>query len=250
MATSKVYDTVELLESILLELPIRDVLLAQRVAKSWQQTISGSIKLQRSLFFKPMAVLTASQSGPRDDIQFLALDTPCATVLQCPGPKTLLTSVLPVTKSSDSTTLHLDKSLEPNSDGHRPSWTRMLLTQPPRATEHFFSNCTHELCVLTDDSANFRKRTSMSHCAGATISHGSMFDLSAVKIEKHNGGGGVTLDGIAECLAELRQGWYTVSYRGRKSGDFGWVGLEELETVVKFWQEISSVMQERRQAGR
>lgn len=46
--------TPELLEMILLQLPVVDILLAQRVNKTWQATIANSPKLQRALFFRPV----------------------------------------------------------------------------------------------------------------------------------------------------------------------------------------------------
>lgn len=45
----------ELLEKILLELPMQDLLLAQRVAKSWKMLIEKSIHLRRALFIEPAA---------------------------------------------------------------------------------------------------------------------------------------------------------------------------------------------------
>ena len=50
MGGNKVFDTVELLEAILLQLPCKDVLLAQRVSRTWQSIIHGSVKLQKALF--------------------------------------------------------------------------------------------------------------------------------------------------------------------------------------------------------
>lgn len=49
----QVFNTVELLESILLHLPTKDVLLAQRVSKSWKGTVTGSLRLQKALFLVP-----------------------------------------------------------------------------------------------------------------------------------------------------------------------------------------------------
>lgn len=51
---AQVFGTVELLEKILSELPIRYLLLVQRVSKYWQQVIDGSTKLQQALFFEPI----------------------------------------------------------------------------------------------------------------------------------------------------------------------------------------------------
>ena len=54
MHTAQVFDTVELLESILVKLPTRDLLFAQRVCKRWQDTIQDSCVLRRALFLEPM----------------------------------------------------------------------------------------------------------------------------------------------------------------------------------------------------
>lgn len=52
-AVACVFDTVELFEAVLVCLPARDLLLAQRVSRRWQNVIAKSTKLQRALFFVP-----------------------------------------------------------------------------------------------------------------------------------------------------------------------------------------------------
>lgn len=52
-AASQVFHLPELLEVVLLNLPQRDLLLSQRVARSFRHTIQGSVRLQRALFFSP-----------------------------------------------------------------------------------------------------------------------------------------------------------------------------------------------------
>ena len=42
----------ELLEAVLLQLPAKDVLLAQRVSKRWQDVIKDSVQVQQALFLK------------------------------------------------------------------------------------------------------------------------------------------------------------------------------------------------------
>ena len=57
VATSKlsaqdaILNTIELLEKILLALPMRDLLINQRVSQHWKNVIDGSIEIQRALFF-------------------------------------------------------------------------------------------------------------------------------------------------------------------------------------------------------
>lgn len=53
-ATAQVLSTPELLEAILLHLPMQDLLLSQRVNKKFKGVIDGSIHLQRALFFEPI----------------------------------------------------------------------------------------------------------------------------------------------------------------------------------------------------
>ena len=52
-AASRVLEIAELHEMILYELPPLDLLISQRVSRSWQNTISKSKKLQQALFFQP-----------------------------------------------------------------------------------------------------------------------------------------------------------------------------------------------------
>lgn len=49
-ATSRVFNTPELLETILLHLPMNDIISANTVSKQWRASITGSVSLQRALF--------------------------------------------------------------------------------------------------------------------------------------------------------------------------------------------------------
>ena len=42
-----------MLEGILLELPMKDLLLSKAVCKTWKKAIESSVKLQKALFFMP-----------------------------------------------------------------------------------------------------------------------------------------------------------------------------------------------------
>ena len=53
-SSERVFNTVELIEAVLLELPLKDVLLAQRVCKTWQAAIAASSPLQRALCLRPI----------------------------------------------------------------------------------------------------------------------------------------------------------------------------------------------------
>ncbi|TKA57252.1 hypothetical protein B0A55_12593 [Friedmanniomyces simplex] len=50
---SKILDLPELLGNILLHLPLRDLLFAQKVCAHWKQSIEASPAIQKALFFKP-----------------------------------------------------------------------------------------------------------------------------------------------------------------------------------------------------
>lgn len=52
MASNTVLDNYELLERVLLHLPLRTLLLAQRVNKSWSYVVHRSQNIQRALFLR------------------------------------------------------------------------------------------------------------------------------------------------------------------------------------------------------
>lgn len=52
-STAEPLQVVELLELILLNLPMRELLLSQRVCRRWKDVITGSQALQRALYFLP-----------------------------------------------------------------------------------------------------------------------------------------------------------------------------------------------------
>ena len=57
-AVAAVFETYEILESILHKLPMKDLLFAQKVCKTFKQIIGRSGKLQRALFFKQVPAKT------------------------------------------------------------------------------------------------------------------------------------------------------------------------------------------------
>ena len=76
---TKVFAIPELLEAILLHLSTRDLLLSQRVAKTWKTTIDGSHLLRQALFLDPIPAQTAwiarlnpegEQSSPKEPNTF------------------------------------------------------------------------------------------------------------------------------------------------------------------------------------
>ena len=81
-----VFRTPELMEKILLELPIKDVLLSQRVSSTFKNTITDSPRLQQALFLKPLPGKPLSirndektaqwAEGPRDRNCFSVIKNP------------------------------------------------------------------------------------------------------------------------------------------------------------------------------
>jgi len=61
-ASAKVFSTTELHELILLQLPVAQVLLAQRVSKQWMGCISSSPKLQSSLCLRSVRQDTSADT--------------------------------------------------------------------------------------------------------------------------------------------------------------------------------------------
>ncbi|PPJ58259.1 hypothetical protein CBER1_08272 [Cercospora berteroae] len=59
-AAAAVFDTAELLETILLQLPMRDIVRAQCVDRTFRDTIKESPSLQRALFLKPCVDFAAT----------------------------------------------------------------------------------------------------------------------------------------------------------------------------------------------
>ncbi|KAK5126687.1 hypothetical protein LTR85_009621 [Meristemomyces frigidus] len=63
-AKDRAFAVTEVLENILAELPVRDLLFAQRIAKRFHSVIQTSPKLQRALFFLPDPVGTEPRLNP------------------------------------------------------------------------------------------------------------------------------------------------------------------------------------------
>ncbi|KAK4546922.1 hypothetical protein LTR36_001654 [Oleoguttula mirabilis] len=62
-ASERLLATTELLELILLKLSMRDLLLAQRVSRRFQQVTEASLSIRRALFFEPNAVVRGTDEG-------------------------------------------------------------------------------------------------------------------------------------------------------------------------------------------
>ncbi|KAK5708067.1 hypothetical protein LTR97_000607 [Elasticomyces elasticus] len=64
MATNNVLNLPELLEVILLHLPARDLLFAQKVCKTWKLTVDTTLSIQKALFFAPGTVKDIAYISP------------------------------------------------------------------------------------------------------------------------------------------------------------------------------------------
>ncbi|KAK3717978.1 hypothetical protein LTR37_005404 [Vermiconidia calcicola] len=126
----QVFDTVELLETILLELPTRDLLLSQRVNKQWAAVIQSSRKLQQALFL---------ESVSRSPMSLGTVDKANCTVRVNPLLQPLLDFLSNIEFNGPE---ELTENFEPwqPEDGRildgrwlrrSTSWRRMFLTQPP-----------------------------------------------------------------------------------------------------------------------
>ena len=146
----------ELVEMILLQLPVKDVLLAQRVDRTWQGVITGSPKLQQALFFRPCSVHKAYVTNSH----YTSMQ-PCRSPAEC-DPKERRFPIARTaahdnpywtTDGKDQVKVLLNPYIQHWGDGYdilyrnrlgkglgrkhaaftRPeaSWRKMLLTQPP-----------------------------------------------------------------------------------------------------------------------
>ncbi|PVH69039.1 hypothetical protein DL98DRAFT_522394 [Cadophora sp. DSE1049] len=64
IAMTRVFATPELIEAILVQLPLRDLLLAQVVSPGWSRTISSSPIIQQKLFFTPTSAKRGKGADP------------------------------------------------------------------------------------------------------------------------------------------------------------------------------------------
>ena len=172
-ATTRTLHLPEILEQILIHLPSRDLLLAQRISRAFQLTISASPKLQRALFFSPDPACPSSpitylnpttgatSAHPRPQNNRLLLrafpgvyptvspvlvnlpPTREDLALGRPGKEVWSWDVCisfpasPANKSpSDSSESSLPSTADPATAYPSASWRRMYLCQPPCTALH------------------------------------------------------------------------------------------------------------------
>ncbi|KAK4898588.1 hypothetical protein LTR27_003760 [Elasticomyces elasticus] len=147
MATQKVLNLPELLEAILLQLPIRDLLFAQKICRTWKTTINTSPAVKKALFFAPGTVNDVRYNSPnhKSVAQCLAdgqsaSPSDYAAAQECAMHMRVVRSshfaMKPLLMRQSRTTKGLDFQPGPFRRGADPqeSWSRMFATQPPGST--------------------------------------------------------------------------------------------------------------------
>ncbi|KAK4498464.1 hypothetical protein PRZ48_011122 [Zasmidium cellare] len=136
-AAAQVLDTVELLEMIILELPIRDVFTDQRVSRHWRSTIVESVKLQQALFLKPSTLV---ESEITSKMVTFSLDSSCVDILAAPGRKTVFPSVLLI-RAYRGLFSNIKEIAGDSAMGNpEASWRKMLICQPPMERMAFLTS--------------------------------------------------------------------------------------------------------------
>lgn len=160
-AAERVLELPELLERILLLVPMRDLLFSQRVSKFWQALIGNSLPLQQALFFKPIMKFKPFTALLVDRHPRKSYDGPCILQAVSPGGKhgieqgaTLVAEANPLLVWQDrwfdeeihevcplalvreafryqASIMIFNLPMEKQSSEMQPSWKRMYLSQPP-----------------------------------------------------------------------------------------------------------------------
>lgn len=161
----QVFATAELLEAILLRLPIRDAILAQRLCTAWRNAITSSAKLQRALFLRPARENSSTTNRPiTDTVHHMSLSNTCHQVLTTSGTRVIFTSLLPIEKETITPLVNSYKltsgdfllplpqdktgTLQKKKEKEKEK-QKMFLSQPPRETELFFFNSTTPVTTTT-----------------------------------------------------------------------------------------------------
>lgn len=118
----RIWDIPEVVENILLFLPMRDLLLDQRVCTRWQNVIQAAPRLQQALFFRPVSNLSVGKDGriERESNSILEATFPAWF------PKLLVYGEHRIADSPWATKLTRLAILRRDA-----SWRRMFTAQPP-----------------------------------------------------------------------------------------------------------------------
>ncbi|KAF2167116.1 hypothetical protein M409DRAFT_54319 [Zasmidium cellare ATCC 36951] len=140
-AAACAFETYELLEWTLLHLPLRDLLLAERVCKTWQQVVKKSDRIEKALF-RRAAPCNVNFLMP--GLACSGLDEPFCE--QVPSPACYINPFINQYVDCLRIVLQLRQSLfEHNEESEsrsalqsvEASWRKMLLLQPPPASTAF-----------------------------------------------------------------------------------------------------------------
>ena len=131
-AAARVFAIAELHENILRQLPMRDLLLAQRVCSSWQDAITTSTLLQQLLFLK---LVVASSSSPKREGTFEPMYGNWYSSSNMTFGSHVANPVLGLLKRHIRKTGcmwfdNINAMLEPPWSHQEASWRRMLICQP------------------------------------------------------------------------------------------------------------------------
>ncbi|KAK4893525.1 hypothetical protein LTR27_008208 [Elasticomyces elasticus] len=171
--------TTELLEHILSQLPMKDLLLAQRVSRKWRDVIGQSKEMQQQLFLLPQqathtwdfTMVGASQHLRirrfRGETGHRKLEDYCWTFKSGEINKLVVEPIEDIdlferADSGANELFYLDPKLL-TFDSPDASWRRMLITQPPT-----FDLCTHfefKNAGRTCESHNFPNGTTIGDIA-------------------------------------------------------------------------------------
>lgn len=167
------FNITELAEEILSFLPFRDLLLVQRVCRSFRATVQGSIQLQRLLFLEPEGGFNncSLKINPFVSITILNIVRDNDIHRRIPGDKSKIAAFIPpgylnIFVRSESR-IHGLKAPKRKSFQHnlrefffeqdpQASWRRMYITQPPVPTfqvslKSWFAPAGHDLVWRLED---------------------------------------------------------------------------------------------------
>lgn len=132
--SQETFDTAELLEAILLELPMKDLLLSQKVCKQWKAMVDSSIRVQRKLFMAPAEASDPSIPGdfidPKDIVERLkSVRADKAFMKQLPKHGFKLNPLIVIGLGGDGKYVYLSPSHLPTAK--TASCRHMFISQPP-----------------------------------------------------------------------------------------------------------------------
>jgi hypothetical protein len=201
-AGAKLANTAELIEIILLNLPLPNILLAQRVSWTFRNVVSSSPQLQQALFFKPIS--TGSVRFKHDWGNILD----CASKGHCDRDKETVTE------------LNEDSNAWIWSDSGRPFKGRLLLNPwlgkstplvPTTTAGPFYQQVTTSVLDLTSDKdvkpSFARMLFTQPPIVELVVDHGAAKHWHSLKNEPNNG---LTGDDVVKNVQAFDTEWVDV----------------------------------------